>query len=172
MLVAGVTGSGKSTLAGLLAERLDLPYVEIDSLYHGPGWVPRDQFEAEVDAFTRGDRWVIEWQYRTVRALLGDRADTLVWLDHPLSVSLFRVLRRTVRRSRNRTVLWNGNVEPPLRSVFTSSESILRWAWKTRHSYREAVPLMAESHPHLQIVRLRGQRQVDDWLAGLAPASS
>jgi adenylate kinase family enzyme len=172
VLVAGVTGSGKSTLAATIAERLAIPYVEIDSLYHGPGWVPREQFERDVDAFTSGDAWVTEWQYRTARPLLADRADMVVWLDHPTSASLLRVVRRTVARSRGRTTLWNGNVEPPLRSIFTDPDNIIRWAWQTRHTYRELVPELEGSHPDLAIVRLRGQRQVDAWLDGPLSASS
>jgi adenylate kinase family enzyme len=172
ILVAGTTGAGKSTLAHRLSERLRLPYVEIDSLYHGPGWTRREQFESDVDSFTCGDRWVIEWQYPTVRQQLADRADTVVWLDHPIPVSLLRVFRRTANRSRSGAVLWNGNVEPPLRSVFTSDESILRWAWKTRRAARSLVPALEASHPQLQIVRLRSQRQVDAWLGALEPLSS
>ncbi|HEX4056770.1 MAG TPA: AAA family ATPase [Galbitalea sp.] len=172
VLVAGVTGSGKSTLARRIAARLELPYVEIDSLYHGPGWVPREEFEREVGEFARGDSWVTEWQYRTVRAMLADRADTLVWLDHPTWIPLFRVLRRTVRRSWGRTVLWNGNVEPPPRSVFADPDNILRWAWQTRHSYRTLVPELENSNPNIQLVRLRGQCQVEAWLGGLSSGPS
>jgi len=36
--VKGTSGSGKSTFAAELARRLDLPYVELDALHHGPNW--------------------------------------------------------------------------------------------------------------------------------------
>ncbi len=74
--VGGVTGAGKSTLARRLAVGLDLPYTELDSLYHGPGWVPRASFETDVAALVATERWVSEWQYRTVRELIVSRADT------------------------------------------------------------------------------------------------
>ena len=168
ILIAGVTGSGKSTLARRIAASLDLPYTELDSLYHGENWVPRETFREDVDRLTAGDRWVIEWQYRQVRALLADRADALVWLDYPVAVSLARVIRRTLRRSLTREALWNGNVEPPLRSIFTDEDHIIRWAIRTRSSYRSLVPELETSHPQLSVVRLRSQRQVERWLAALS----
>jgi adenylate kinase family enzyme len=169
ILVAGVTGSGKSTLARLLSERLSMPYTEIDSLFHGPDWTPRPTFLEDVDRATSGNRWVAEWQYQVARPLLAGRADTLVWLDHRSSVAFGRVARRTFRRAHTHEVLWNGNVEPPLRTFFTQpDENILRWAIKSRASYRTLVPALESTHPGLQIVRLRTQREVDYWLESLS----
>ena len=81
--MAGTSGSGKTTLAATVGEVLGLPHVEIDALFHGPGWTPRASFIADVDAFTRQDRWVTEWQYSAVRDLLADSADLVVWVDLP-----------------------------------------------------------------------------------------
>ena len=81
--INGGSGSGKSTLARRLHEALDLPYVEIDSLAHGPGWQPRPSFVDDVTRLTAGERWVIEYQYDDVRPLIRERADTFVWLDLP-----------------------------------------------------------------------------------------
>ena len=39
--VVGTSGSGKSTLARQLAERLDVPYIEMDRLYWRPEWRER-----------------------------------------------------------------------------------------------------------------------------------
>ncbi|WP_432560450.1 AAA family ATPase [Granulicoccus sp. GXG6511] len=162
--VAGVSGSGKTTLATRIAERLDLPRVEIDALFHGPGWQPRANFVAEVEAFLAGREWVIEWQYRLVREQIAARADTLVWLDLPTAVTLAQLTRRTILRRLRREELWNGNLEAPLHTVFTDPDHIIRWGIRTRNQLRELMPNIAAAHPHLRIVRLRSRRERDRWL--------
>ena len=170
ILIAGVSGVGKSTLALRVAEATGHPYTEIDSLYHGPSWTPRAEFVDEVRAYSAAPCWVTEWQYRPVRELLLERADTLVWLDLPVRVAMSRVVLRTVRRSRTKQVLWNGNTEPGLWHAITDPEGIIRWAVKHQRTYRRTVPEAASAHPHLQLVRLRSQSEVEAWLAG--PLSS
>ena len=164
--VAGVSGVGKSTLARRIADVAGLPYTEIDVLYHGPNWVPREGFVDDVERFTSRPRWVTEWQYRSVRAILSTRADTLVWLDLPSAVAISRVVHRTITRSRTRVELWNGNTEPGLWHALSNREGIIRWALKHQRSYRRTVPITSKQHPHLQVVRLRSQSEVDAWLAG------
>ncbi|WP_425309505.1 AAA family ATPase [Ammonicoccus fulvus] len=166
--VAGVSGSGKTTLCRRLAGLLDLPYVEIDSLYHGPGWQPLPAFVDEVERFTAGERWVIEWQYRAVKPLIAERADLLVWLDPPTVVTLAQLIRRTIRRRIRREELWNDNYEGPLWQVLTDPDHIIRWGIRTRNKLREEVPGLARDRPDLPIVRLRSHRGVDRWLRRLA----
>lgn len=163
--VAGVSGSGKSTLARLIGAVLDLPYTEMDSLHHGPGWTRRPQFEADVDAVLARDRWVTEWQYDYARPLLTEAADLMVWVDLPFPVTLGRVVRRTLRRRLRREELWNGNVEGPLHHFFTDPEHIVRWSIRTRHVYDERIPAVAAARPDLPIVRLRSPRDVDRWVS-------
>jgi crossover junction endodeoxyribonuclease RuvC len=127
ILVAGTSGSGKTTVAAALAVRLGLPHVDIDGLYHGPGWVPRLEFAADVAALAAREKWVTEWQYSAVRALLLARADLLVWLDLSRWRVMSQIVPRTLRRRLRRVELWNGNLEPPLWTVFTDRDHILRW---------------------------------------------
>ena len=37
-MVASASGSGKTTVGKQLAERLGVPFVELDALVHGPNW--------------------------------------------------------------------------------------------------------------------------------------
>ncbi|RLQ81562.1 AAA family ATPase [Mycetocola zhadangensis] len=167
MLVAGVSGTGKTTLAKRIAELLNSTHVELDALFHGPNWTPRPDFLADVRSFIATDTWTTEWQYGSARPLLFERADLLVWLDLPFArVTLPRLLRRTIRRRYAREELWNGNVEPPLNTFFTNSEHIVRWGFQTRHKYRHLVPTLEARQPHLIVVRLQSQREVEEWLAG------
>ena len=52
VLVVGAPGAGKSTLASQIANVLSVPYVQLDALFHGPGWTPSADFEADVRAFS------------------------------------------------------------------------------------------------------------------------
>ncbi|MCW2769668.1 MAG: family ATPase [Aeromicrobium sp.] len=167
VLVAGTSGAGKTTLTQQLSERLDLPRTELDALFHGPGWTPRPGFLDDVRELAAGDAWVTEWQYPDARPILADRADLLVWLDLPFRVTLRRISRRTVVRRARRTELWHGNREPPLHTVLTDTEHVIRWAIRGRHVLRDAVPALGRTHPDLTVVRLSTPREVERWLARL-----
>ncbi len=167
VLVAGVSGVGKTTTARRIASASGLPHTEIDALFHGPDWEPRPTFVQDVERFSSGPAWVTEWMYGPVRELLVERADTLVWVDLPTRVALWRLFRRTLRRRLRRVELWNGNVEPPLWTFFTDREHILRWGISTRNATRQRVPPLERSAPHLRIVHLRSQREVDVFVQRL-----
>ena len=166
ILVAGGSGAGKTTVATRIATMLDLPRVEIDGLYHGPGWTPLTTFAADVERFSAQPRWVVEWQYQPVRALLAERADLVVWLDLPRRTVMRQVVLRTIRRRVRRQELWNGNLEPPFRAILRDREHIVRWAWSTHRQSADRVRQLLQERPDLVVVRLRSRRQVARWLAG------
>lgn len=166
VLVAGTSGAGKTTYGRAAAGVLGLPHVEIDALFHGPDWTPRSSFAADVDAFSAGAAWVTEWMYSAVRAVLAERADLMLWLDLPRGRVMVQVTRRTLVRRAGRQELWNGNVEPPLRTILHDADHIIRWAWRTHAKNTARVLQLAASRPDLPIVRVRSHREGRAWLAG------
>ena len=173
LAVAGTSGAGKTTLAATVSQALGIPHVEIDGLFHGAGWTPRPTFEDDVRRFVAEPAWVTEWQYSQVRALVIGRAELLVWLDLGRPRVMWQVGRRTLRRRLCREVLWNGNVEAPLWTVFTDPEHIVRWAWSTHPKTRPRVVALLQQQPDLPVVRLRSHRAVRRWVAGpLAEAAA
>jgi adenylate kinase family enzyme len=183
--VIGSSGSGKSTMARTLADLLDLPYLELDSVFHQPGWErkPDDEFRAEVSAFVAGDRWVVDGNYTShgVAQLVWPRADTIVWLDPPRRVVMGRIVRRTLRRVATRQHLWNGNRET-WSNLFRRDpdKNIILWAWTRFRPVRERYETVLEdgSWDHLTVVRLRRRREVRAFrellvtLRGQAPSGS
>lgn len=167
-VVAGASGAGKSTLARAIGATLDLPYTELDSLYHGPGWVERPSFLEDVRALAAGERWISEWQYDVARPVLLERADLMVWLDPPRRVSMWRVTRRTLRRRWRREVLWNGNVEGPLRHIVRDPEHIIRWAWTSYPLPAQRIGRVLHERPDLPVVRLRTRAEASRWLRRLS----
>ncbi|GAA1620372.1 hypothetical protein [Actinoplanes couchii] len=165
VLVAGVSGAGKTTLATAVGRSWGLPRIELDALHHGAGWQPRAEFAGEVATFAGRAEWVTEWQYTSkLGDMLHSRADCVLWLDHPRSLVMRQVLRRTVRRRVLREQLWNGNVEPPLWTILTDPEHVVRWSWRTHGGPGERVrALLDERGADVTVVRLRGRRQVVGW---------
>jgi adenylate kinase family enzyme len=116
--ITGASGTGKTTLAHELERVVGLRHVEIDALHHGPGWESCgvEVLHERVAAATAGDDWVSDSTYHTMLGdLVVDRADVLVWLDLPIALVMWRLVRRSYVRHHRRVELWNGNFEPGLR---------------------------------------------------------
>lgn len=165
IVVKGASGTGKTTLAAQLAEALEAPHVELDALFHGPGWSepPVDEFRRRVAEATRGAGWVVDGGYESK---LGDspleRAELVVWLDLPLRVILCRLWRRTGRRVREGTELWGGNRE-------TWSNALLGWDSLFVYAVRKHARLRRELPARcrrlgVELVRLRSQAEIESWL--------
>ena len=167
--VIGTTASGKSTLAAALAVRLGVPHIELDGVEHGPNWtpIPRDEFREVVAARIAGDGWVTDGNYGVVRDLIWARAETVIWLDYPLVVPLWRVTRRTFWRMARRVELWNGNRER-WRRVF-SRENLWLDILRTHRGRRQrfAALVAQPGHAHLAVLRLRSPRAAARLLASL-----
>lgn len=162
----GTSGSGKSTFGVELARRLDLPYVELDALHHGPNWSePTDEeFRARVreamDAAPQG--WVIDGNYEVK---LGDlviaEADTIVWLDLPFRIKTRRLWRRTAQRIRNDVELWNGNKES-WRGALWGRDALFWWMVRGHFRHRREWPDRFAGDP--RFVRLRSVAEAQAWL--------
>jgi adenylate kinase family enzyme len=167
VVVIGSTGAGKSTLARRLAARLGGDFVDIDALNWGPDWTPAPvpALRKRMSAALAGDCWVVAGNYSKVRDIVWGRADTLVWLDYPLPLILWRLLRRTVRRVATQEELWGGNRER-FRTQFASRDSLFLWALQTHYRRRREYPdeLAKPEYAHLRVLRFRRPREAEQWL--------
>jgi adenylate kinase family enzyme len=166
-VVVGVSGNGKTTLSRQLAARLGVPYVELDALFHLPGWQEEDDevFRRKVEAAIEGEGWVVDGSYS---GKLGDlvlsRADTVVWLDQPLPLVIFRLTRRAIRDIVTKRDLFNGNRQT-WRFAFFMRDSLVSYAIKSYFRRHRLWPEVFARQPDLQVVRLRSPREVSRWLA-------
>ena len=155
--ITGPGGSGKTSLAAELARSAGLRHVEIDALHHGPNWEScgPDVLRERVLAATEEDGWVTDSTYHSMLGnLVSERADVLVWLDLPVPLVLWRLIRRTHVRSRDKVELWNGNVEPGWRET----TRYLIWpSLKAAFANRREFP---QRYGHLDVRRLRSEAEV------------
>jgi adenylate kinase family enzyme len=168
IVVIGTTGSGKSRLAERLARQTGLRIIELDALYWGRDWqgASVELFRHRVERETRDDDgWIVVGNYGQVRDLVWPPADTLVWLDLPLSLVMWRLLRRTVWRATTKQKLWGTDNCESWRQAFFSRHSILLWAWKTHRRNRERYARECDSLAcEKRIIRLKSTRDVERFV--------
>ncbi len=170
IVIVGRTGSGKTTLARELAATLSVSHVELDSLYFGPEFstVPLALLRERTSAAIAGDRWVTDGNKSAVRDLVWPRADTIVWLDYPLVVSLWRLGKRAIRRT---SVIQSQASKPGRKKsipqqLISGAQGVLT-ALRSHRGQRREYPKMfaAPENQHLAVVRLRSPRATLQWFA-------
>ena len=163
----GISGNGKTTVSKRLAAKLDVPYVELDAIYHQPGWqqLRLDEFRARVDEVTRGDGWVVDGSYsKFVGDIVLGRADVVVWLDQPLPLVLWRLSRRAIRDIRTKRDLFNGNRQT-WRYAFFARDALIPFAASAHRRRRREWPAWFATFPNLEVVRLRSPDDVETFMA-------
>ena len=172
IVVIGPSGSGKTRLSARLAELLHARHVEIDALWHGPNWEScgPDELRRRVSAATEGDDWVCDGTYHTIIGdLVLERAETVAWLDLPVPLVMWRLVRRSWVRKRDRVVLWNGNVEAP----WLEQMRWLFWpAFRRALENRRRLPEHFALHPQLEVHRLRSDAEVEAFVQSIQATDS
>lgn len=174
VVVVGTSCSGKTTLARQLAGALGAPHVELDGIHWMSGWRERsvDEVRRMAVEAAGAERWVMDGNYSAVRDIVWGRATTVVWLNYPFRVVLWRALTRTTRRVVTQEELFSGNREG-FRQSFLSRDSIILWAItsyrRVRREYRRI--LDDGDYPHLRVIELRGPREAEALIAALRTQS-
>ncbi|WP_379921428.1 topology modulation protein [Erythrobacter sp. R86502] len=157
-MIIGPCGSGKSTLARELAPRLGLPLVHMDQLGWQAGWVETDKAELVgrlADAVTQST-WLIEGNYGSTLAPRLARADTVIYLDFPIRLCLWRLIRRvTTLRGQSRPDMPEGCPERVDAAFFWY---VLNWNSGPRVRTDRALVPYAD-----KVVRLSSPQQLAQW---------
>lgn len=95
IFVTGNAGSGKSTLARALAETLAHPVHSLDQIVWQSGWrrTPAEQKRLQIlQLVSSSNEWIIE----EVSQIAMEAADTVIFLDVPRHVCLWRCVKRNL----------------------------------------------------------------------------
>jgi hypothetical protein len=95
------------------------------------------------------------------------RADTIIWLDYPLVVSLWRLGRRALwRASAIRTETHGDGTSSRRKQVISAAKGVFT-ALRSHRGQRRTYPRMfaEERNRHLKVLRLRSPRATRRWHA-------
>jgi adenylate kinase family enzyme len=100
IMVMGVSaGVGKSTFARRLGELLEISVYHLDALYWKPEWeeASLEEFADDQQKIVSLDQWIIEGNYSNTYDIRVQNADTIIYLELPLIVCLYRVFKRWIQ---------------------------------------------------------------------------
>ena len=163
VLVIGSGGSGKTTLARRVAARLNIDLIHLDSIYWKPGWVetPKAEWRTSVEELVKREAWIMDGNYSGTLDVRVRACDTVIFLDLPRLLCLWRVLKRLVLN-------WNRNrsdMADECREMFNLS--FMLWIWGYRKRTRPKVLAMLKDSPGKKVVVLRSKREIEEFLAGI-----
>lgn len=154
--IFGSPGSGKSTLTRRLSALTGIPAIHLDGYYFDPGWVakPGDEYRKAMTNLVATDRI--------------DRADTLILLDCPRWLCLWRVVRR---------LIWHyGKVRPDQApGCYERFDwDFLMYVWHFPVKKQRIATILASVTNEKTVLILRGKRDTSRFLSGIqtnVPAS-
>lgn len=169
VMIVGQPGSGKSTLARTLGQRTGLPVFHMDHIHWQSGWVERPKAEKIImaRAVEARERWIFEGGLAATYDSRIARSDTVIWLDLPVGLRLWRVIKRTFGHF--------GQVRPDLPEGCPEGfhrETLPFWhyIWRTRVTGRIRIAaLLASVPPDVTVIHLASLTQVRAFLAATAP---
>ena len=162
VLVIGSGGSGKSTLARQLGELLDIEVKHLDQLYWRAGWqeTAKDEWLEKVKQLASAESWIMDGNYSGTLEVRLKQSDTIVFLDLPRLLCLWRITKRRL--------LYSGRSRPDMAEGCPEQLNweFVRWVWDySRTSRPKVVKLLREHSETKKIVWLRSRADVRRFLA-------
>jgi adenylate kinase family enzyme len=164
VLVIGPGGSGKSTFARRLGQILGIEVKHLDKFYWRAGWTKpsNEEWLKTVDELTSVDSWIIDGNFGGTLAQRVARCDTIIFLDMPRLLCLWRVTRRRMLyRNRSRPDMSEGCNEK-------LDLEFIDWVWNySNRSRPRVVKLLNENSETKKVVWLRSRADAEKFLANL-----
>ncbi|CAN5602655.1 DNA topology modulation protein [soil metagenome] len=160
IVVIGSGGAGKSTFSKQLGVALDIDVIHLDSLYWQPGWVkmPKGEWNETVRRLTEGESWIMDGNFGGTREMRMRASDTVIFLDIPRRVCLYRVLKRVV--------VYNGRTRHDMAEGCNERLDLefIAWVWNYPNRGRRNFFKEIEQFRDKNIVILRSVREISRFI--------
>jgi len=164
ILVIGSSGAGKSTFARRLSEATGLKIVHLDQLFWKPNWVEptKEEWRETLEEILQNEAWIIDGNYSGTLDLRIQRADTVIFLDFPRAVCVWRVLKRVAFYRKGKRPDMAAGCDERFDWDFVK----LTWNYPKR-SKPKIESLLESYQDKLKVIRLASNKEVEAFFMNL-----
>ncbi|KMM38017.1 topology modulation protein [Guptibacillus hwajinpoensis] len=164
ILVMGISaGAGKSTFARKLGDLLHINVHHLDTLFWKPGWKESsiEEFRSSLEEIVTTPTWIIEGNYSNTYDIRATHADTIIYLEVPRLVCLYRVLKRWLTHL--------GQTRPDMAEGCKEKMelSFLKFIWTTYYPRKEKMykrfEQFQETGQNKTVIKLKNKAQIHDF---------
>ena len=165
IVVIGSGGAGKSTFSRRLGEATGLPVIHLDAHYWRPNWdpTPKDEWRASVEEMVKAGEWIMDGNFGSTREVRMQAADTIIMLDVPRRVCMYRVVKRAI--------MYRGKKRPDMAEGCNERIDLefLLWVWNYRSRSRARAFAEIENLSDKRVVILKNGHEVERFLEDTEP---
>lgn len=143
-----------------LGKKLSLPVIHLDRLYWTKGWTERDKelFHKDLESELEKDRWIIDGNYNNTLEKRLSRCDTVIYLDYPVILCIFSVLKRFVKNiGRTRYDMADDCPEK-------IDLGFLKYIWNFDKKLKNKYYNMLEAEKDKNVFIFKSRKKADKWL--------
>ncbi|ANU24411.1 topology modulation protein [Planococcus donghaensis] len=168
IMVLGVSaGVGKSSFARKLSEQTAIPVYHLDAYFWKPGWVESSEkeFSTKQRKLVEKEHWIIEGNYSSTYDIRQKRADTIIYLELPLIVCLYRVVKRRI--------MYHGTTRPDLGVGCPEKldKGFLTFIVSTyserKIKMRKRMEQFKKENPNNNVIFLRNRKEIEQFFSEL-----
>lgn len=100
ILILGCSGSGKSTLTKVLTKNFELPVLHLDRVWHQTAYDEEGQQylkQTQIDFMNENASFIVDGNYASTLDLRVPYANLIIWLQIPRHITMYRILKRTIK---------------------------------------------------------------------------
>ena len=160
IVVIGSGGSGKSRFSQELGEITGLPVVHLDKLFWRPNWTrtPEEEWLEIVRREIASPEWIMDGNFGGTREMRMREADTIIMLDLPRWLCMYRILKRTLLyRTETRPDMAEGCEE-------RFDWEFIVWVWHYPSRSRERAIAEIESLNNKDVFVLKSRKEIEQFL--------
>ncbi|MCG1023689.1 topology modulation protein [Sutcliffiella horikoshii] len=170
MVIGASAGAGKSTFATRLGKALNINVFHLDAFFWKPGWVEasKEEFtQAQQEMIKNNNSWIVEGNYTATFDIRAEKADTIIYLELPLRVCLYRVIKRWLTNlGKRRPDLGGGCTE---RMEWAFIKFIITTYRPRKKAMKERLDFYQEDK---LVVRLKGKAAIEYFLQAIEQTKS